>query len=739
MHPDYDITLNSSDGDVSESSKSHFLNSLGLGYRNGSDEAFRGTQEKAEDEGLVLSSLPDDLGFPMVPSEPARGFSFPVTRGPETVDETVPAGTDANDSEPETPGDIPMASLRVEGPSPEGEASVTDCLDPETVLHLACPECEGALVLKRRHLGVEGACVWCHTAIVAAESGRDGAVRIFPILGVRVPTPQGDAAPGSESTPAEAGDSLDGNVSSATTAPERAPMAEATTALSSSPAELNPQEEGLSNHSGLTRIPEDPVASLPFDFSSSAMDFVTETGNDFASTAALPASETEPNPVRGGFVANELPDLEALYRTDGFSAPFGTPAATVPETVPAAAQGLAPSGYAAPSTISLGFGSFLQSAQPVSGAETSAGFAGPTLWGPPARPTEPAPSPAKPMTAPIPGPEDAAPSALPNGFVPSLAPAPAPQAPSWESAFGSPLTTPPAPMAASEPDDTFAAAFSSPFGTGSADQEKRPSPFNAYPTDTTPAFAPTLPSGDLQPGFSLPAALLGDGPPSWADSSPGGGGIFGDLAPQGQLPRIQASVAPSDEAPATLMTTPPEPRFTTGTKPSFSMDGIGASSPFGESGTAPGVSAFPAFRQASALPAAPAFPAFAEEAPLPSSLPAVPGIPAIPPLPQIPQIPPLPGTAPVPAIASSPLVSSEPATQATSVPLGAKPKPKVRKGFVVLVVVLLGFASGAALASYILPVERYVEAARAFMEARFAPKPAEMPALQVSPSGDLQP
>jgi hypothetical protein len=63
----------------------------------------------------------------------------------------------------------------------------------------------------------------------------------------------------------------------------------------------------------------------------------------------------------------------------------------------------------------------------------------------------------------------------------------------------------------------------------------------------------------------------------------------------------------------------------------------------------------------------------------------------------------------------------------------------VRKGFVVLVVVLLGFASGAALASYILPVERYVEAARAFMEARFAPKPAEMPALQASPSGDLQP
>jgi hypothetical protein len=54
-------------------------------------------------------------------------------------------------------------------------------------------------------------------------------------------------------------------------------------------------------------------------------------------------------------------------------------------------------------------------------------------------------------------------------------------------------------------------------------------------------------------------------------------------------------------------------------------------------------------------------------------------------------------------------------------------------------VVILGFASGAALASFVLPVERYVEAARSFMEAKFAPKAAVpvMPQLNALPGGAL--
>jgi len=72
----------------------------------------------------------------------------------------------------------------------------------------------------------------------------------------------------------------------------------------------------------------------------------------------------------------------------------------------------------------------------------------------------------------------------------------------------------------------------------------------------------------------------------------------------------------------------------------------------------------------------------------------------------------------------------------TSLPLGVKPKPKVRKGFVVLMVILLGFASGVALASFVLPVDRYVEVARAFMQSKFAPQPAapRVPQSQTLPA-----
>ena len=59
------------------------------------------------------------------------------------------------------------------------------------------------------------------------------------------------------------------------------------------------------------------------------------------------------------------------------------------------------------------------------------------------------------------------------------------------------------------------------------------------------------------------------------------------------------------------------------------------------------------------------------------------------------------------------------APNVVSEPLGSKPKPKIRKGFLVLMVVIVGFAAGAALASFVLPVDEYVQAARTFMEGKF--------------------
>ena len=81
--------------------------------------------------------------------------------------------------------------------------------------------------------------------------------------------------------------------------------------------------------------------------------------------------------------------------------------------------------------------------------------------------------------------------------------------------------------------------------------------------------------------------------------------------------------------------------------------------------------------------------------------------------------------APAPQIPTEETPSQSPAAGSpptvTSQPLGGKPKPKVRKGFLVLMVIIIGFACGGALASFVLPVDEYVQTARAFMEQKFNP------------------
>jgi len=71
----------------------------------------------------------------------------------------------------------------------------------------------------------------------------------------------------------------------------------------------------------------------------------------------------------------------------------------------------------------------------------------------------------------------------------------------------------------------------------------------------------------------------------------------------------------------------------------------------------------------------------------------------------------------------------------TSQPLGKKPKKTVRKGFIVMIVIILGFFCGAVLASYVLPVDEYVAKARAMMDKKFNPgSVVEMaPALPTAP------
>lgn len=62
--------------------------------------------------------------------------------------------------------------------------SEATCPDiPEDTLRLSCPDCGGGLNLKRRHLGITGQCVHCHSPLTAHEE--DGLIRVI----TRAPAP----------------------------------------------------------------------------------------------------------------------------------------------------------------------------------------------------------------------------------------------------------------------------------------------------------------------------------------------------------------------------------------------------------------------------------------------------------------------------------------------------------------------------------------------------------------------
>lgn len=609
MESEYDITLNAGGGELPNADKSHFLESLGLGEDGSGVEPGRGLREAAGDEGVVLSSLPDHLGFSMAPCEASRNLSvsFSVARG---SDRATPAAVPLPANE--TPEIDPEAPLSSAAQPPESvDAAAPEADGPDALLHLKCPDCDGSLVVKRRHLGVEGACVWCLAPIVAAASGRDGSVRVFPILGVRP-----------AQTPVEADEPEPAKEPEEPEEPEE-------------PASRTEESVAFTDETGPAAESAGAAAGEPEPASSSS---------SFSSSATVPAPTpldwTGGNPAPG-----HPPDLDSLYDTGGFlpavneapspsRAPAEVPAASFGFSAPAAAV------EASPSPELSGFAGFAPSAAASPEPGPSFGFTGPTPWGSPVRP------PVAPASAPAPRegrasagagflPDDEAPSPLPN----ESAPLGEHGVPTWEAAFGSVSEPAPAP----DFDDGFA-AFGSPFGTGSAGVK--------------------------------------DGTPPWSMPSPG----------------------PSDEAPAVLAPLVPEVARETRTDSPFPP----SPSPtenllFGEVATAP--SSF------SALSRTPVPPPLLPGRPLPGTTP---------------EEPPLPfSSIPVPA-ASLPFSAPAPAAlpQAAPLPLRVKPKPKVRKGFLVLMVVILGFASGAALATFVLPVDRYVQAAREFMEAKFAPKPA---------------
>lgn len=713
MDPDFDITLNSAEDSSSDLAKGHFLDSLGLGERSLMGGLTGNRNESLEEDGVVLSSLPDDLGFPMPGAAPDRGvaaFSTLLTSGRTEVAAISLPVEDEPQPEPE----------EVSNTAPEAVTVPVQDLDES--LHLQCPECRGSLVLKRRHLGIEGACVWCHTPIVAAESARDGQVRIFPILGQPAAAPVMEAAKPAVDAPAPASETKSLPVETAEPALASAEIIPVHPAVpEEAPAEIAAAPIAFSGFGDL--LPSPAKEDLPSSFSGFGFS-APPAAADSATMEVAPASDA----------ATTTPDLESLYETGGFLAAHDAPSLAVGfgETL---AQPVTAAAPAVEEPIP-GFGAFLQAPQvalapapspreaemKVEEPTPAAGFLTPTPWGPPAPISVPAAAnPAAPEVASMPA-QDEAPAELPIGFAsgfgaPAVPAQEEPAPPSWEAAFGSVKEMPiePTPAVAPPAATGFGEGFlSAGFATAA--------PSKLFGTATKPEQAAAADSGlSFQPStaakvqeevktiedsrsFAAPFHAFSTG--SSSDEEPGmAKNLFGDPSPASSLWGVGN---PLDEAPTPLAPVD-EPSGIHKAEPLFTADETETANPFADQTVASSPSLYADFRVADP-----------DEVPLDSVPATAPPAPAGPPA--------LPATAMTAAVTT---VAPTVQPQVISQPLGSKPKPKVRKGFIVLMVVIVGFASGAALASFVLPVEEYVSAARAFMESKFGTGVAipQMPAM----------
>jgi hypothetical protein len=331
--------------------------------------------------------------------------------------------------------------------------------NPDENLTLACPECHGELVLQRRHLGIEGLCVWCHTPIIAAESARDSIVRVFPVLG-RITKPYAAPAPAPAPVVVEEPAPVAAVVTEKMAVAEPGVKAETPAAAPEALIEAPVVEEAKP-----IEIPAEVIATAPEEeietpepasFSPESFGFAPPAVTPAVSMTSLPAAKTDEADSAAAKEEVSPFDLDALYATSSFRQIASQE--SMPEAVGfgESLAGTAPVGNPDEEAPANGFGAFLQSSpseKPVSAAaplaeswstpaapaaaapQESAGFSAATPWGPPSKPVidataPPAPAPSMtPTTA-----NDDAPVALPTDFAsgfgsPALSPAsPAPSA-----------------------------------------------------------------------------------------------------------------------------------------------------------------------------------------------------------------------------------------------------------------------------------------------------------------------
>ena len=768
MNSDYDITLHNDETSSPAMARERFLDSLGLGENK--DCELEATDSVVVDEGVVLSSQPDDLELPAAESDSSaqRAGSYSLGSSSERT-RTVSISISPKDR-------IPAATAEVE--TEEFNSDKTTKFNES--LALECPECHGELVLQRRHLGIEGLCVWCHTPIIAAESARDSIVRVFPVLG-RV-TKRYAAAVAQTAAPAVVEEvkketvaeveipapaleqkeeispfNLDALYATSSfredTAEPTAPSAGFGETMAGGAVTGSPDAEAPVTGFGAflqSGAPKGPAPSPIADsWSTPAAPAPQETAEFSAAPLwgppPKPASDAMALPALAPTAADE--EANASLPTD-FASGFGAPApapAPAPEPIPTATSPAAPDATGGDFAAAPRGTAF---EEPVTAIVTEESV--PVIETPAPKndfasafPTGGFGSPASPSDLggfTVPGQANTTFAAAPltsdfaAGFQASGFDAPAP-APMFEAAPETP-TTPEAPV------DDFAAAFASAgFGVSSPEQASAsaaptPGSFSSFmdPSPAGPAAEPLFEALET-PEFTFqnsPASKsLFEGPASDERRSfamPGNGFSTGSSSENEEQPTLFQDIhVPAAEAPAS---------------------GWGISEPIGFSSpdAAPvALSSGPTFVPGAGLSTGSSF----ENAPFPA--------PASNPSSPAPEAPVSLFSEAAPAIASPPtpplLQPQEPtfssinnpieaaAPNVVSAPLGSKPKPKVRKGFIVLMVVIVGFAAGAALASFVLPIDEYVQAARSLMDQKFSPGPAiqQFPETQVTFGEEAEP
>ena len=724
MNSDYDITFQSEEKSLAETARDHFLGSLGLRESDLSEVTGSEPEETFADEGMVLSSQPDGLELPVstVVSSQGRAISFSVSRGPDKNRTSAVSEVDKERSiSPAPSGSIPASvektvSLAVVTSTGGGVPVAID--NPDAVLNLDCPECGGELVLKRRHVGVEGACVWCHAPIIAVESAPDSQVRVVPILG-RVIKPAACETP------------------------------LATTPVSASVVEVPAAEPGEANATLLIDSVEDlsaSPASVNVGIDSATENTASSLREDSAEKQVV---ETAPREQISPF------DLDGLYAAHS----FGKPAEDRIE-----AQGFGETLTSAPAKLPempmTGFGAFLQEgSQP----KTPDLLTPPLTWPTISAASPPEAEPARQTTS-LPEPPDALNSvgfSMPAQWRPPVMAASGeqksirdvPGAAFVSGGFGNAV--------AGTNLGGFTAPGQSPFTSGVAFFEggdapvDSSAPFVSEPTrnNIASAFAP-LGLG-AQTGASTPpekstgfTGFLNAGAPVVANEEARPRVEAGEESTAGlsfhnsSATKLLFGEMPADDKRTFAI---PGSHFSTG---SSSEGDDTKQQPFVENpaplpgrswgisepiGTPSGDEAPVAFAGDNELSSSfsESVPSGFGDSPFSAFFEAPGSESQVLRTPLQSAVTDFQSGEPVSSAAASPVETRIP--NLTSQPLGKK--PKVRKGFVVLMVIILGFASGAALASFMLPVDKYVQTARAFMEQKFNSEAAgqQLPSLSPTP------